>query len=200
MQHFEAVPVEEVSLESPTGQLGSPMIVPPSEEVVAAASSLLGWQAQQGFMSADEATSALRSGPRGANDAPACSAARASSSRYSLGCGNAATGAMARKVLSYDPAIGRNGAFYFVDVDSPPDSDVVPAGRSAVVPPVRDQNSAGSGVGHAPGQGGMCTPGSAAASGTQEVRRGGTGQHTAATIGSARARPSAILACTGYGG
>ncbi len=34
----------QVLVDSPAGQPSSPMIVPPSEEVVAAASSLLGWQ------------------------------------------------------------------------------------------------------------------------------------------------------------
>ncbi|KAG2454296.1 hypothetical protein HYH02_001325 [Chlamydomonas schloesseri] len=169
MQHFEAVPVEEVLVDSPAGQPGSPMIVPPSEEVVAAASSLLGWQAQQGFVSADEATSALQPTARQGDSAPVCSASSATShgqgfsNRCGLGSSGSTAAALARKVLSYDPAIGKNGAFYFVDVDSPqaPES-VSGSARRPAVPPMRDQDSAGNGVRHAPGQDADHTPDSAA--------------------------------------
>eukprot|EP00198_Chlamydomonas_reinhardtii_P010241 XP_001699578.1 predicted protein [Chlamydomonas reinhardtii] len=182
MQHFEAVPVDEVLLESPTGQVGSPMIVPPSEDVVAAASSLLGWQAQQGFMSADEATSTLRPVPGPGDDAPVCSAGsgaaaargRAVSSHANVGSGS---GAMARKVLSYDPAIGKNGAFYFVDVDSPPASDVLPAGR----PPIHNKAGAGRVIEHAQLQGALCTPSSATSSMT--LGAGGTTRDPATSGG-----------------
>lgn len=66
----------------------SPMIVPPSYAVAQAASSLLDWQAAQGLAA-------------GGRDGP----------------GGAGTGAGAGRVLGYDPAIGRHGAFYFMDVD-----------------------------------------------------------------------------------
>jgi hypothetical protein len=75
----------------------SPMIVPPSHDVVAAASSLMGWQAQHGFTAdGDSVRSAASSSTPGTG------------AREALSSG--------RKVLSFDPAIGKNGAFYFVDV------------------------------------------------------------------------------------
>ncbi|KXZ54440.1 hypothetical protein GPECTOR_5g92 [Gonium pectorale] len=98
LQAYDTVPVHEVCTDSREGSPASPMIVPPSEEVVAAASSLLDWQAQHGFVAPEEAD---------AGPSPWGAAAHA---------GTDGRRAQGRKVLSYDPAIGKNGAFYFVDV------------------------------------------------------------------------------------
>ncbi|GIL48747.1 hypothetical protein Vafri_5190 [Volvox africanus] len=83
------------------------MIVPPCDEVVAAASRLLGWQAQHGLTAADEVL---------------CAATAPSTISKDPRSG--------RKVLSYDPAIGQSGAFYFVDV---PDMAADPAGSLGVL-------------------------------------------------------------------
>lgn len=139
-------------------------------------------------MSADEATSTLRPVPGPGDDAPVCSAGsgaaaargRAVSSHANVGSGS---GAMARKVLSYDPAIGKNGAFYFVDVDSPPASDVLPAGR----PPIHNKAGAGRVIEHAQLQGALCTPSSATSSMT--LGAGGTTRDPA-TSGGAAAQPT----------
>ncbi|GIM09736.1 hypothetical protein Vretimale_13546 [Volvox reticuliferus] len=105
-QRFEAVPVHEVRVDSREALTASPMIVPPSDEVVAAASRLLGWQAQHGC-AADEGI---------------CAATAPSTIPRDPRSG--------RKVLSYDPAIGQSGAFYFIDV---PDMAADPAGTMGVL-------------------------------------------------------------------
>ncbi|GFR46813.1 hypothetical protein Agub_g8450 [Astrephomene gubernaculifera] len=97
LQQFESVPVQDVFVSSQEVSVASPMIVPPSDAVVAAASSLLGWQAQHGFMAPEDAVDMQ--------------------SVSSLACPGGAVDRRPRgKVLSYDPAIGKSGAFYFVDV------------------------------------------------------------------------------------
>ncbi|GIL48745.1 hypothetical protein Vafri_5190 [Volvox africanus] len=106
-QRFEAVPVHEVRGDSREALTASPMIVPPCDEVVAAASRLLGWQAQHGLTAADEVL---------------CAATAPSTISKDPRSG--------RKVLSYDPAIGQSGAFYFVDV---PDMAADPAGSLGVL-------------------------------------------------------------------
>ncbi|GLI62707.1 hypothetical protein VaNZ11_005428 [Volvox africanus] len=106
-QRFEAVPVHEVLGDSREALTASPMIVPPCDEVVAAASRLLDWQAQHGLTVADEVL---------------CAATAPSTISRDSRSG--------RKVLSYDPAIGQSGAFYFVDV---PDMAADPAGSLGVL-------------------------------------------------------------------
>ncbi|EFJ51197.1 hypothetical protein VOLCADRAFT_103571 [Volvox carteri f. nagariensis] len=123
MQRFEAVPVHEVRVDSREVLTASPMIVPPCDEVVAAASRLLGWQVQHGFAAAAEEGSC-------AGSAPSTSARDSRSGR---------------KVLSYDPAIGQSGAFYFVDVPDVAGEQVgglggptQPSGRPPIPPPCVD--------------------------------------------------------------
>ncbi|KAG2486969.1 hypothetical protein HYH03_014342 [Edaphochlamys debaryana] len=122
MQHFDDVPVEEVHLDSHEAAVASPMIVPPSLEVAAAASSLLDWQEAAGFGS--------RGGARGDSEQPCTSSAAGAGSRE-----GAAARRAGRKVLSYDPAIGANGAFYFVDVAAEATADAGEALGAGPGPP-----------------------------------------------------------------
>ncbi|GLC44574.1 hypothetical protein PLESTM_001616900 [Pleodorina starrii] len=134
MQCFEDVPVHEVRLQDSREVLtASPMIVPPSDEVVAAASSILGWQAQHGLAAAATAAGNAEA-PCGAPSS--CSRAGVREQQRS-----------GRKVLSFDPAIGESGAFYFVDVAAEPAGGVGAAGPAQAHRQGRD----GEGGGRPPG-------------------------------------------------